>query len=83
MPRIKQGFAAFKSGLGKGYGAFNTYTSRKIDGFRSTLLILAGYACIAWGAFCVNTAVGWFVSGFLLLVLERSVESPSKAGDAR
>jgi len=47
---------------------------RKATSLSSIVLILAAYACMGIGAFLLNTVVGFFVLGLLLLVFERSVD---------
>lgn len=59
----------------QGLAAFSAYANRKIVGYRSAVMILAGYASIACAAFLVHTVVGFLITGLLLLVLERSVDS--------
>jgi hypothetical protein len=49
----------------------------RVSAFRTALLILAGFAAIAYGAFLIYPPAGWIAAGVGLLLIE-ALTSPGQ-----
>ena len=54
----------------------------RVAAFRTALLILLGFAAIAYGAFLIYAPAGWIAAGAALLLVE-ALTQPEKAGERR